>query len=240
MTFINELKKVFDEKTYFRMKLHFKNKLRDKLSNCKDKEVYVVCYKEDIEEAIRVLKLNYNFKIKKILINTNDIYFKPYKFGSYVVDKISEKYSKKKNLAVYYEGSANSFKFVGLHNIVDNIAKKKYFIYSPNPENLVHFEINANKSFLYKNYESIIKAYKLLGDNDSKDCFIRRLSCIHYGNSFRVKNENYAQYFHPIVKVKNNDVVIDGGVGDYLDDEIIFSKIIGGGGFMPLNRSLIM
>ncbi|MBS4760842.1 MAG: FkbM family methyltransferase [Clostridium sp.] len=230
MTFINELKKAFDKKTYFRMKLKFKNKLRDKLSNCKCKDVYVICERHEIEDAIRVLKLNYNFKIKKILINTNDIWFKPYKFGSYVVDKISSKYSKKNNLALYYGDTAASFSFVELHNIIDNLAQKKYFIYSINTEVLIHFEINENKSFLYKNYKNIIKAYNLLEDDKSKDCFIRRLSGIHYGNSFRIKNDNYPQYFHPIVKAEKNDVVISGGLGPYLDDTIMFSKVVGENG----------
>ncbi len=234
MSFIKELKKIFDKKTYFKAKISMLKKYRDNLANCKYKKVFLVCNENEIENALKTLKTNYNFEIEKILVYTYNNNFKPYKYGNYIVDKIqTKKYKKKHNLAVFLGNTSTAtskWTFVPVINYVDNRNTYKYYIFSTNPEKIVHFEKKPNKNFIKQHYKAISMAYSLLQDKESKDIFLRTINCIHYGNSFCEKNSYYEQYFHPIIHAKQNDYVISAGLGPYLYDTKSLSIAVGNNG----------
>ena len=234
MTFIKEAKKIFDKKTYFKVKISMLRKFRDNLANCKYKKVILVCRENEIETALQTLKTNYDFQIEKILVYTYNKNFKHYKYGNYIVDKINKKnYSAKRNLAVFLGNtslSTSEWKFVPVINYVDNRNTYKYYIFSTNPLKIIHFEKKPNKNFIDQHYKELLITYNLLQDKDSKNCFLRTINSIHYGNSYSEQNACYEQYFHPIVHAKENDYIITAGIGPYLYDTKSLSIAAGNNG----------
>lgn len=231
MSFTNEIKKIFDPKTYFKAKVCFLKQFRDNLANCKYKKVILVCRENEIETALQTLKTNYDFQIEKILVYTYNNNFKAYKYGSYIVDCINKKeYHTKRNLAVFLGDTSSSWNFIPVINYVDNRNTYKYYIFSTNPLKIIHFESVHNKNFIKHHYKELIKAYNLLQDKESKEVFLRRFNTIHYGNSYKLKLANYEQYCHPLIHAKENDIIISAGLGPHLEDTKILSTMVGENG----------
>lgn len=73
-------------------------------------------------------------------------------------------------------------------------------------------DFNYTKPFSEDDVNSVTELYHHLLDNDSKEILI---SILKYRlNLNPIKLSNYKQYFHPIVRVDENDVIIDGGAYD--------------------------
>ena len=89
-----------------------------------------------------------------------------------------------------------------------------------------HFETNI----IYKNLDKIYFAYSLLCDDDSREVFLSLLRYRLTHNVTEVVQSNYPEYFHPIVRMKQNDTIIEAGgfTGDTAL-QLVRSLPIGGG-----------
>ena len=87
-----------------------------------------------------------------------------------------------------------------------------------------HFETNI----IYENIDKIYSAYSLMADDPSREIF---LSLIRYRlthNETELLQSTHQQYFHPIVRAKENDVVIEaGGLDGGTAKQVL--KSVGGG-----------
>jgi FkbM family methyltransferase len=73
-----------------------------------------------------------------------------------------------------------------------------------------------NPALIEKNMSEISAAWELLCDEESKETFLSVLEYRITGDPMRLRIAKWPQYFHPIVKPRKNDVIIDGGafIGD--------------------------
>jgi FkbM family methyltransferase len=69
--------------------------------------------------------------------------------------------------------------------------------------------------------------YSLLADQESKEVMASRIRAIETGNIGYIKISEYEEYFHPLVKPENGDIVIDGGVSENIYPEICFINAVG-------------
>lgn len=83
----------------------------------------------------------------------------------------------------------------------------------------------------YKSNQNDLEfVFDLLEDEESKKIFASRIRAIETGNIGYVQVSKYPEYFHPMVRPENGDIVIDGGVSESVDPQIQFSGAVGESG----------
>lgn len=80
------------------------------------------------------------------------------------------------------------------------------------------------------NKEHLEYVYSLLEDQESKEVMASRIRAIETGNIGYIKISEYEEYFHPLVKPEDGDIVIDGGVSENIYPEICFINAVGKNG----------
>ena len=84
-----------------------------------------------------------------------------------------------------------------------------------------------NKYYYENNRENLEKVYSILTDEDSKSVFAARIRAIVSGAVGYLKVSEYEEYFHPLIKPEIGDVILDGGVSEYVTPQIGFINTIG-------------
>ena len=83
----------------------------------------------------------------------------------------------------------------------------------------------------YKKYRHELEdAFALLADEESRMVFAARIRALVTGNVGYLKISRYAQYFHPLAKPVEGDVVIDGGVSENVQEQIKIATCVGSTG----------
>lgn len=87
--------------------------------------------------------------------------------------------------------------------------------------------MEAIPDYLEKNYEKLKEVYDLLADDESRQVLIGRIKATLTGNVGYFYLTHYREYFHPKAGPRECDIVIDGGVGSYVHQQISFSETVG-------------
>lgn len=83
----------------------------------------------------------------------------------------------------------------------------------------------------YKNYEEYLnQVYTMLNDEESKLILAARIRAIQSGTIGYIKVSTYDEYYHPFVAPELCDIILDGGVSEYINSQIHFVKTIGATG----------
>jgi FkbM family methyltransferase len=117
-------------------------------------------------------------------------------------------------LALHYKymrnvGYESYFTFMQIPSVKEGIT----FVYDP-----LYYE--ANK-------ENLEATYTMLADEESKRIFAARIRAITSGTMGYLRLSEYEDYFHPLVKPESGDVILDGGVSEYVASQLAFLKSIG-------------
>ena len=130
---------------------------------------------------------------------------------------------------------------------MDQFCKSIYYIHSHSMKSInlsynnFYSKSISKEDFIYI-VDDCIDIYNNLNDSDSKNIFIASLRARLDGCFSFFKRSNYSEYYHPLVHVNKNDIVIDGGIWD---KQIIskFSEIVGEHGhvygFEPLSAAYL-
>lgn len=81
--------------------------------------------------------------------------------------------------------------------------------------------------YLERNYLKLKEVFDLLMDEESKQVFIGRIKATLNGDVGYLYLTHYKEYFHPEVCPRPGDILIDGGVGSYVYQQISFSETVG-------------
>lgn len=98
---------------------------------------------------------------------------------------------------------------------------------------------SANPDYVQQRLHDIFFVYSHLGDEESKENYLRAIKAMQTGDSGYLKVSSYQQYFHPKVCPQRGDVVIEGGVFDGSTTKAIAQCVAPVGrvyGFEPLRE----
>lgn len=70
----------------------------------------------------------------------------------------------------------------------------------------------------------------LLADDESRKVLASRIRALVTGNVGYLRLSEYPQYFHPLVQPRPGDVVMDGGVSEYVEEQARISAAVGQAG----------
>ena len=84
-----------------------------------------------------------------------------------------------------------------------------------------------NPDYYSFNKENLERVFKILNDDKSKEVFAARIRAIVSGCVGYLKVSEYEEYFHPLVALKKGDIVIDGGISEYISSQLKFLEVIG-------------
>jgi len=94
--------------------------------------------------------------------------------------------------------------------------------------------------FVDSRMEDIVRIYRALNDDLSRECFLRLIKFLKTGITCYLSPALYAQYEHPLVKAEVGDYIIEGGL-DSGDTTLRFLELIGSTGhiyaFEPLQKA---
>jgi FkbM family methyltransferase len=115
--------------------------------------------------------------------------------------------------SMYQKDIILNLKERNINNFICNLFDFCKFI---NPIAL-EFDINI----LLDNLDLLYDFYKILDDEESKDIF-KYLILYLANNPLKIKESLFPQYFHPLIKPENNDIIVDAGayIGDTLEEII--------------------
>jgi FkbM family methyltransferase len=134
-------------------------------------------------------------------------------------------------------GDQVSFDIVHFHHIYEygplascaaylrRVGFESFYNFMPIPYNLgiTTFHI---PNYLLNNQQDLEQFYDLLEDEESKITFASRIRAIETGNVGYIRVSKFSEYFHPVVKPMEGDVIIDGGVSESVHAQIQFSKTV--------------
>ena len=87
-----------------------------------------------------------------------------------------------------------------------------------------------NKNIISNNLEIISRLYYNLSDDISKNHFMRAIKSRISGDIGYYSLSDYNCYFHPKVKINKDDIIIDAGIGSYIEPTKHFSNKVGQNG----------
>lgn len=106
-----------------------------------------------------------------------------------------------------------------------------HYVIAPISYNL-GFTTTHLQDYLEKNYHKLMLVHEMLEDEESRQILISRIKAIVTGNVGYLYLSSFDEYFHPICSPREGDIVIDGGISDYVQPEIDISKTIGNSGLV--------
>ena len=147
------------------------------------------------------------------------------------VDKDPNKWGKEINKIKIIEPdkvSKESFILIGSvyeKEIVCDIKRKGFRFYLGGLLTNMKFNIEGDK--LIRKEQFIESVLNILSDEDSKKTYLSMYLYAIDNDASRISATEYNQYFHPLVKPEENDIIVDGGAytGDTVD--LIMSKLRG-------------
>lgn len=195
------------------------------------KSVSIVCFLQEIEQAVKCFKEQYpSIQIEKICIfnATQDTTVKEYE--NIPVENLDSNLDKE-NLAVFaqFEDDRNAC----WKNIMDyiNCKTKNIFYYYSDKfyKNGTALYTPAIQHFYKVHKFDIDRAFNLLSSNQSKKVFAQRLKSIMYGRSGFLEFNGEPEYFpsEPKDFVCEGDVIIDVGISCYHPELLEYSRLTG-------------
>jgi len=131
---------------------------------------------------------------------------------------------------VFYHNDVQYHHLAHCWRYMRNVGYESFYTFMPIPH------INTGMTFVYeydyyiKHSDNLEKVYLMLSDEDSKSVFASRIRAISSGTIGYLKVSEYEEYFHPLIKPELGDVILDGGISEYVEPQIAFIKHIGSEG----------
>lgn len=105
---------------------------------------------------------------------------------------------------------------------------KNFYLYGDMPP--AHSMREPLPDFFRDKRDLLRQAMKLFTDNDSRETFAGRIKAIITGNAGFMPIATHGEYFHPLVRPEEGDVLIDGGVSDMVQSQKDFLAAVGSKG----------
>lgn len=85
-------------------------------------------------------------------------------------------------------------------------------------------------SFFQEHGAALESVYAMLADAESRNTFAARIKALLTGNAGYLPIAAEAEYSHPQVRLRNGEIMIDGGVSDMVDAQRTFAQSVGTAG----------
>lgn len=196
----------------------------------------IICFKSAFSDINDVLLRNAQaiFVIDadaEQLIALNDSIFqqKKKKIPVLLFSEVSSRFDL---IFVFYHNNDQYHTIGHCYRYMRNVGFDSFYTFIPIPH-VDHNHISgAVSSVYYPTYyecykDQLDKAYFMLSDEESKSIFAARIRAIVSGTIGYLKVSTYNEYFHPLIAPEYGDIILDGGVSEYIDSQIAFIKTIG-------------
>lgn len=111
-------------------------------------------------------------------------------------------------------------------NLLRAVGFESFYMFMPIPHNQGMRTLHT-PDYFQSNKAGLEFVYDLLAGEDDRAVFASRVRAIETGNIGYLQISKYTQYFHPVVRPEEGDVIIDGGVSERVGLQIQFSKAVG-------------
>lgn len=197
---------------------------RQNVSDSDLKSVSIVCYEDDISEALTFFRNQYDIEIERFLVPLTDSRgSKIDSFDGIPIENLKDNIHRE-NLAVYIDELKAS-----AISVVVSYEKDNFYIYMNNSNNSgFSYYKKPQPSFFLSHKTELMNAYNLLSSKKSKKVFLQRLKSIITGKYGYLAYEQGFQYFPKDLMpvVEKGATVIDAGIGSSLQELRLYSDLV--------------
>ncbi|MUM78144.1 FkbM family methyltransferase [Pseudodesulfovibrio sp. F-1] len=110
--------------------------------------------------------------------------------------------------------------------LLARVGYDSFFNFMPIPYNAV-ISTTHIPNYFNENKDSLEFVFNQLEDRESREVFAARIRALETGNVGYLRVSEYPEYFHPSVRPEEGDIIVDGGVSEFVGAQTQFSRAVG-------------